>query len=380
MSEREFDVVVYGATGFTGKLVAAYLAGRTTERVRWAIAGRNADKLRALGFDVPVIVANSNDPASLRAMAARTTVVATTVGPYAKYGEPLVDACVQEGTHYCDITGEPEFVDMTRAKYHSAAQDAGVRVVSCCGFDSIPHDVGAWLCARELPDDAPMTVQGFVRSKGTFSGGTWHSAINAMANIREMGARRPPHDTPTGGRRVGGLPKKVSRNAELGCWAVPLPTIDPEVVLRSAALLPEYGPHFRYGHYARVKKLSTLVVGGVALGGILLGAQFGPTRKRLLQVKSPGDGPPEAQRAKSWFEVVFLGRSERGARAKVIVKGGDPGYTETSKMLAESALCLALDGDRLPERAGVLTTVGAMGQPLLDRLRAAGLTFDVVAP
>ncbi len=223
-----------------------------------------------------------------------------------------------------------------------------------------------------------MKVEGFVRSKGTFSGGTWHSAINAMSRLRETGQRRPPREPATDGRRVGGVKAGVHREPRLGCFAVPLPTIDPEVVLRSAATLPEYGPHFRYGHYARVKKVSTLALGAVGLGAIVIGSQLAVTRNLLLKVKAPGDGPPLEERAKSWFEVVFLGESADGTTAKVIVGGADPGYTETSKMVAESALCLALDRDQLPARAGVLTTVTGLGEPLLARLRNAGLRFDVV--
>lgn len=387
--ERDFDVVVYGATGFTGELTARYLA-KKGETSRWAIAGRNREKLERVRTelasidaaleDLEILIARSDDQASLEAMTSRTKVVLSTVGPFIEYGEPLVAACVETGTDYCDITGEPEFVELTIAKYGDAAMRAGVRIVSCCGFDSIPHDLGAWLTARQLPSNEPMVIEGFVRSKGTFSGGTWQSAIQAMANFRSAAKARKsrPRRPAPDGRKVGLVKPKVHREKKLGAWAVPLPTIDPDVVRRSAKLLPEFGPDFRYGHYARVKHLTTVVGAGLAVGGLFALSQFPPTRMLLQKVKTSGDGPDEAERSRSWFQVTFLGRAG-GETAHVEVAGGDPGYDETSKMLAEAALAMALDGDALPDRSGVLTTATGIGQPLLDRLRDAGLTFDVVA-
>lgn len=388
MATRELDVVVYGATGFTGQLTAKYLANKG-ETSRWAIAGRNPKKLEKVRSELvtidpalaelEIIIASSDNPEQLRAMAARTQVVMSTVGPFALYGEPLVAACIQEQTDYCDITGEPEFVDGILKLYSQSARDAGVRIVSCCGFDSIPHDLGAWLCARELPNDAPMKIEGFVRSRGTFSGGTWQSAIAAMAGFKRTAQARKerPRIEAGQGRRVRLLKPKVHREKELDCWAVPLPTIDPDVVRRSAAHLPEYGPDFRYGHYARVKKATTVAAAGVAVGSLFALAQLPPTLALLKKIKSSGDGPDAAERSRSWFQVTFLGEGG-GKKARVEVAGGDPGYDETAKMLAESALAMALDRDRLPHAAGVLTTASGIGQPLLDRLRDAGMTFDVV--
>lgn len=382
---RSFDVVVYGATGFTGSLAAEYMA-RKGETERWAIAGRNKGKLEALRTrlekidarwrGLPIIEASADDPESLHRMAAQTRAVISTVGPFIRYGEPLVAACVEEGTHYCDITGEPEFVDAT-LPYHDAAKEKGIKIVSCCGFDSIPHDFGAWLCARELPANQPMTVRGFVRSKGTFSGGTWQSAVNAMANVREHAAKRKqrPRLAATNGRSVKSLPMRVYREKELSCWAVPLPTIDPEIVRRSAKALGEYGPEFRYGHYAQVKKLPTVLAGGVAVGGIAVLAQFEPTRKLLQKVKGSGEGPSQEERDKSWFTATFLGEGG-GKKAQVVVSGGDPGYTETAKMVAECGLALALD--ELPEHSGVVTPVVGVGQTLVDRLKAAGMGFETI--
>ena len=196
--DRTYDIVAFGATGFTGKLVAQYLAA-SEESFRWAIAGRSADKLAAvkdelgLSDEVGVIEADSGDPASLAAMAEQTRVVLTTVGPFQKYGEPVVAACVASGTDYVDITGEPEFVNDLIRRHDEPARDAGVHIVNCCGFDSIPHDLGAYMMVQELhklSNGSPVRLEGFVSASGKFSGGTWQSAVNAMGRARQQ-LKRP---------------------------------------------------------------------------------------------------------------------------------------------------------------------------------------------
>lgn len=398
--DRTFDVIVYGATGFTGGLVAHYLAEHGPRDLRWALAGRSRTKLEALRSDLartssalaslPIVEASADDPASLARMAAQTRVVLTTVGPYALYGEPVVAACVDAATDYVDITGEPAFVDRVLATYDARAREKGIRIVHCCGFDSIPHDLGAYFTARELPATAPMTVRGFVRTRGTFSGGTWHSALNAMADIGALARGKPRKGEPSGAkaktpsasedkRVVEGLPMAIYRERALSAWAVPLPTIDPAIVLRSARALEAYGPLFRYGHYAAVKRLPTVIAGVLGVGALVALAQNKRTRAMLLDFRKPGEGPTEAERKKGWFEVTFLGESGAGARVVTKVSGGEPGYAETSKMIAESALCLALDRERLPQRHGVVTTATAMGDRLIERLVAAGMRFEVLS-
>lgn len=401
-SSRDFDVLLFGGTGFTGGLTAEYLARKVASSVRpvrWAVAGRSADKLDALrgrlaemlesdGLDASevsgalpeTVIASIGDEASLLEMASRTRALASTVGPFAEYGEPVVAACVAEGTQYADITGEPGFVTGILERHDGAARDAGVRLVSCCGFDSIPHDLGALLTVRQLPDDVPIRVEGVVRASGTFSGGTWHSAVQAMGKAREtVGALRKGLD-PGPGRKVGSTRPRARYEKRLGAWVAPLPTIDPWIVLRSACVLPEYGPEFRYGHYVRLKSLPRLALGAAFVGGVSLLAQLKPTRKLLLEMKKPGDGPDAETRARSRFTVYFFGSAERDSagdlETRVEVSGGDPGYDETAKMLSESLLSLAFDD--LPERHGVLSPAAAMGDALLARLRAAGMRFDVV--
>jgi short subunit dehydrogenase-like uncharacterized protein len=381
MAEREHDIVLFGATGFTGALTAQYLAEHGGDGVRWALAGRNRAKLEALserlGIEVPLLHADVNDDASLRSIAEAGRVVITTVGPYVTYGEPLVAACAAAGTDYVDLTGEPEFVDRMYVRHHAEAERSGARIVHACGFDSIPHDLGVLFTVEQLPEGVPLEVRGFVRAGGKPSGGTFHSAMTAFTRVRQTQQAHKERRQAEGrdnGRRVR-LAAKPHR--ELGYWAVPLPTIDPQVVARSARALERYGPDFTYGHYAGVKKLPVALGGVAGVASLFAAAQVPPVRKALLGRLGPGDGPSDEERAKSWFKVRFVGEGG-GKRVVTMVAGGDPGYTETSKMLAESALCLAQDD--LPEAGGQLTPAVAMGDALIARLQRAGITFEVVEP
>lgn len=384
--ERSYDIVVFGATGFTGRLAAEYLAQKSLEPgLRWAIAGRSAARLAevkaALTARSPacaslgVIEASSGDAASLERLAAQTRVVLTTVGPYAEHGEPLVAACIKEGTDYVDITGEPDFVDGLLDRHHEPARARGVRIVSCCGFDSIPHDLGALFTVKQLPSGAPIKVEGFVRAKGTFSGGTWQSAIGAMGNLRNQ--KKRPRREATSGRKVRGLKPRIRYESGLRAWVCPLPTIDPQIVLRSARGLAVYGPDFRYGHYVQIRSGFALAGFVVGVGAVVALAQLGPTRELLRKVRGSGEGPSPEERAKGSFKVTFHGTSG-ASRVVTRVSGGDPGYTETAKMVSESALCLALDGAKLSTPFGVLTPAEAMGDLLTARLESAGIRFEVL--
>jgi short subunit dehydrogenase-like uncharacterized protein len=378
MAEREYDVVVFGATGFTGALTAEYLAAASGAG-RWAIAGRSRAKLDAvrerLAGDVPTIVADTGDPTSVRAMAESTKVLITTVGPYINYGEPVVAACAAAGTHYVDLTGEPEFVDLMWLRHHQQAQRTGAKLVHSCGFDSIPYDLGAFYSVGQLPEHEPIKLEGFVRAGGTFSGGTLHSAVHIMARLRQgrqVATQRKRLEAQPDGRRVRGITGPPHRDSTAGGWVLPAPTIDPVTVLRSARALDRYGPDFSYGHYIVAKHLPTAAGLACGVGTVVALAQLPPTRKALLMLKDPGDGPSPEQRAKGWFTVRFRGEGG-GRRVVTEVTGGDPGYGETSKMLAQAAMCLAHDD--LPDRAGQLTPAVAMGQALIDRLSAAGIGF-----
>jgi short subunit dehydrogenase-like uncharacterized protein len=386
--DRELDVVLFGATGYTGGLTADYLAGAVPEGCRWGLAGRNRSRLEAVRdrlaatdpalADLPLLHADTTEPASLADVAARARVVITTVGPYVEHGDPLVAACAEAGTDYVDLTGEPEFVDRTYLAHHARAVETGARIVHACGFDSVPHDLGVLFTVAQLPAGVPLRVRGVVRSNASLSGGTFASALGAFARARQtkqVHAERRRVEPRVQGRRVRTRVERPHRDPDLGYWLVPLPTIDPLVVRRSAAALEEYGPDFTYGHYAGVQRLPNVVAGVGLVGGLAAAAQVPPLRRLLLSRLPQGAGPSEERRARSWFTVDLVG--EGGGRwVHTQVRGGDPGYTETAKMLAESALCLAYDDN--PPTAGQVTTAAAMGHRLLDRLVRAGMGFTVV--
>lgn len=387
---RTYDIVLFGATGFVGVLTAEYLAAHAPAGLRWAIAGRDTGKLERLReklaeahpacAELPLVRAGVADPASLREMAGHARVVATTVGPYIAYGQELVAACADAGTDYVDLTGEPEFVDLMYVRHDARARETGARLVHSCGFDSVPHDLGAYFTVRQLPEGVPLRVDGFVRSNATFSGGTFASALTQMGRGPQMlaAARDRRRYEPRLVDRKAYAPPSAPRYAgEIGAWALPLPTIDPQVVQRSARALERYGPDFRYRHYAAVKTLPFAVGGAAAVSGLVAAAQVPPARRWLSSRLKPGDGPSERRRADSWFSVRFVGEGG-GKRVFTEVSGGDPGYDETAKMLGEAALCLALDDD-LPDVAGQLTTAVAMGDALTARLTTAGLRFRVAA-
>jgi short subunit dehydrogenase-like uncharacterized protein len=404
MTDREHDVVVFGATGFVGELLAAYLAEHAPAEARIALAGRSQaklaavrDRLPAAAREWPLLVADSTDAASLAALAASTTVVATTVGPYAKYGMPLVEACAAAGTHYADLTGEVLFVREAADKTDAAARATGARIVHSCGYDSIPSDIGTLLLHEQAVTDGAgglTDVQMVATFRGGFSGGTLDSARTQIDTIRsDKAARTITFD------EYGLSPDRVAepdvrqpadagppaRGAD-GTWHAPfvMAPYNTRIVRRSNALLDwAYGRDLRYGEVMGCGKgVGGLAVSAGVTGGMVafLGAMaLKPTRMLLDRVlPAPGSGPDEEARRKGWFRSEFAATTESGKRYRAVVAGpGDPGYAATAVMLGESALALALDADRLPDRAGSLTPATGIGVVLAERLRAAGHTYSV---
>ena len=383
---RSYEIVIFGATGFTGGMVAEYLAKHAPAGLKWAIAGRSRQKLEAVkkrlaalgpgASDLGVIEASVDDDASLERMAAETRVLVTTVGPFIDYGEPVVRACVKQGTDYIDSTGEPNFLNLLLGRYGEQAARGKVRVVPSCGFDSIPADLGTLFTVKQLPSDQPIRLAGYLRVQAAFSGGTERSAIKSLAPPPP--GVEPMRPSPGAGRRVALSKGKVERRPDLGGWAAPLPTIDRSIVLRSAATIERYGPDFSYSHNAIHSSFIILLLAAWFFGWLALIAKIGPLRELLLKlVKKSGQGPTQEQMSKAWFKLALVAEcGEKTLRTEV--SGGDPGYVETSRMLAESALCLARDRDSLPARAGVLTPAEAMGDALLERLQRAGMSFKVL--
>ena len=379
---RDFDIVLLGATGFTGGLIADYLAAQAPSSVRMALAGRSLTKLEAVrartGAALALIEVDATDAAALRALTARCRVLITTVGPYILHGDLVVAACADTGTDYLDLTGEPEFADLTYLKHHARAAQTGARLIHACGFDSIPHDLGTQFTVDQLPEGVPISVRGFVRMKGTFSGGTAASALEIMGRMRQgkttHDIRRQIEPEPVG-RTVRGVTGKVSKDADTGWWVAPMPTIDPLIVAESARQLDRYGPDFSYSHSLAVDSPVALAGMAAGVGALAAAAQVPAARRALTRLRPSGSGPTQAQRDAAWFAVRFIGEGG-GKRVVTEVAGGDAGYTETAKMISEAALCLALDD--LPVTAGQVTTASAMGPALRTRLQAAGITFTVL--
>lgn len=384
--DRPFDITLFGASSFVGLLTAQYLAG-ARPGMRWALAGRNRAKLEAVLRELPattpapqLLIANVDDAASVRALAQSARVVLTTVGPYTHYGEPLVAACAELGTDYVDLTGEPEFFKRMIARYHGTAARSGARILHACGFDSIPHDLGALYTLHALRerlapaerDTTPITIEGVVRMRAKISGGTWQSALQVLS---ETSGLPNPQPIQVDGRSIGRVPPRIHRRDELGLWVLPAPTIDPEIVCHSASLSPEYGPQFRYGHYITFK--NPLQVGAFLAGAgtVIALSKLAPARALLSKLNPPGRGPSQEVRDQSFFRVTFFGQAA-GQRVQCRVSGGDPGYTETAKMMAETGLCLAFDRERTRACAGVLTPAFALGDVLIERLQRAGISFE----
>ena len=403
--EDLLDVVLYSATGFVGRLTAEHLA-RHAGGARIGLAGRSRDKLAALrrelgaaAQDWELIVADAGDPASLAAMAAATKVVATTVGPYGKYDRGLAQACAQAGTDYCDLTGEVPFIRGSIDRSHDTAVASGARIVHACGFDSIPSDLGVLLLHERVKADGEgeleettLLVESF---KGGISGGTIDSMRTVIDEIKSNAATRTlvldPYSLspdrgaePDLGERDG---LGLGRSSELGGrWTAPfiMATFNTRVVRRSNALQDwAYGRRFRYSEVMGVGRspLAPALAAGTALGigGLGLGMALPPTRFLLDRVlPSPGQGPSQSTRDNGHFRIRVHARTSSGARYdSVVAATGDPGYAATAVMFGQSALCLALDGERLPPGGGVLTPATAMGSVLADRLRAQGFTLEV---
>lgn len=377
MSERTFDIILFGATGFTGQLVAEVLAAKqAAETFRLAIAGRNLDKLETLRAqigdpNIGIIQADTGDKSSLLDMVRQGHILINTAGPFNWYGHSVVQACVDAGTHYMDITGEPAFVHKVFQDHHQAAKDKGICLINCCGFDSIPADLGAWLTACALPQEAPKRIQAFVRTNATFSGGTWTTAIHAIYQRtvhkeakHSSGPRHP--DTPR-------LPLKIHFHPIVRRWAIPMPVVDPHIVKRSARHLPkDYGEAVAYGQYYTVGSLWKLIrlVGTISMVFVLV--RFDSTRNWLFRKFPAGTGPSPEKRKASRFEVRVIGTTEK-EQVETVFSGGDPGYDDTAKMLSEAAFTLK---DRIAAGRlvpGVRTPVEALGQELVDRLKLQGL-------
>ena len=403
---RDLDIVVYGATGFVGALVAEYLAGHAPDGTRIALAGRSAERLAAvrsrIGVDWPVLVADAGDEAAVGQLAAAAHVVVSTVGPYARYGRALTHACAAAGTDYVDLTGEVLFVRDSVDANHELARSTGARIVHSCGFDSIPSDLGVHLLWQQVQADGAGeltdTTLVVTSMRGGFSGGTIDSMRNQLDVVRKDRALRRVAASPYSlspdraaepdlGRQEDMITLKGQEvDPSLRGTLAPfvMASYNTRVVRRSNALRGwAYGRRFRYREAMSVgtSPLSPVVAAGTkaVLGALVVGLSLPPTRfvlDRLLP--KPGEGPDEKARTQGHFTVDLFTKTTTGARYTSRVRAkGDPGYAATAVMLGESALTLVLNRTELPEvEGGVLTPSTALGDALVERLRQAGLTLS----
>ncbi|MEV0028495.1 saccharopine dehydrogenase NADP-binding domain-containing protein [Nocardia sp. NPDC050793] len=409
---REFDIALFGATGFVGKLTAEYLLDAAPSDARIALAGRSLDKLtkvraelgpKAASWDL--VVADSTDQAALDALAARTKVVVTTVGPYLRYGLPLVAACAKAGTHYADLTGEPLFIREAIDTYHDEAVRTGAKIVNSCGYDSIPSDLSVYQVYRTSVSDntGELTDTTLIASlKGGVSGGTIDSGRAMMEAIAADSSKASVLSHPyslspdksmepdVGRQSDQALQRASGIDPSLDGWVSTfvMAAHNTKIVRRSNGLLGwVYGKNFRYREVMSAGKSAAapLVAAGMA-GGIVatmatgaLLSRVSAGRKLLDRVlPKPGTGPSEEARRSGWFTMKTYAHTTSGAKYVATFAGqGDPGYQATAVMLGESGLSLAFDTDKQPELAGILTPAAAMGDALTDRLRAAGMTIEV---
>ena len=402
------DLVVFGATSFVGQILVRYLADEfgCRGRLRWAIAGRSRSKLETLreslgsaAARLPIVVADAADGSALRAMCESTRVVVSTVGPYALYGEPLVQACAETGTDYCDLTGEPQFIRRMVDRYEATARKSGARIVHCCGFDSMPSDLGVRLLQKEARKrygrPFPRIKMRVKHMSGGFSGGTVASAMNAFREAAADPAMRkelanPYSLCPPGhGSKVRQPNVKFAEyDPDFRAWVAPfvMAAINVRIVHRSNALSESaYGADFKYdeavltGDGLRGRALASGIA--VGLGGFALAAGVPPVRSALERfvLPAPGEGPsPEAQK-KGRYDLRFFGSTEDGKSLRLKVTGkGDPGYGSTSKMLGQAAAWLALELPKRKVRGGFWTPATIFDDEFVDRLvEHAGMTFEV---
>lgn len=401
MTNPRFDIIVYGATSFVGQIITRYMHSQFADgAISWAIAGRSLSKLEGLRDSVgltgvELIVADAQDEAALSRMCTRTRVVMSTVGPYALYGDLLVKVCAKTGTDYCDLTGEPQWIRKMQARHAAEAQASGARIVHCCGFDSIPSDLGVHFLQRRSVEafgqPCEQIAMRVASIKGGASGGTIASMVNMVKEaVRDPDLRRELKDPyslcpPDHGFTAVQRDVPIEYDKASGGWIAPfiMAGINTRVVHRSNALSGSgYGARFRYEEAVIAKGRATALAATWGVNALMLGLAVPPVRWLLetAVLPKPGEGPSEQAQLEGGFELIFLGSTAKGDTIRCRVTGDrDPGYGSTAKMLSQAAACLAKDvPDDVP--GGFWTPATILGDRLIDRLRAdAGLTFEVLA-
>ena len=366
MVDKKYDIIVYGASGFTGKLICDYLYHHhDSKNLKWAIAGRNKSKLSSISkkYNIDLFVANSFDMDSLNLITAETKLIISVVGPYSLYGKKLIESCINNRCHYLDLTGEPDFVHFVEHNYSEKANNNNVILMNCCGFESIPPDIGTYYTIKKLKDQNAK-VKTFLKTKGKISGGTWASFLNSFTS------KKPIIKTSNKGEKV----KKIFYVKELKKWALIFPVIDKHIVRKSAKNL-NYGKDFSFNEYILFNSLFKIIGLIISIGFIGFLAKFKFFRNWLTSFIPSGNGPNKEERRKHWFELKIFAYTKT-EQIITTVSGGDPGYGETSKFISEMALCIILDYDRLNSNKGVITPAQCGGDLMIERLINANIKFN----
>jgi len=387
--QKKYEIVLYGATGFTGQLCAKYLMNNYPD-LNWAIAGRDKEKLEQLKSDInfsgDVLIADGQDLEALNALAEQTKVVLSTAGPFARYGSLLVQACVEQGSHYTDITGENHWVRDMIDQHHEKAASKGVRIIPSCGYDSIPSDIGTYFAVSQF--DKPVSrVDVYQEAVGSASGGTTETMFtigNVPKKMRGPFVLNPQNSVSDIQRKLSKDGFKIQKIEQLDGWsgAGLMAIANTRVVRRSAALMEQnkkpYGKDFTFGEHGlfKTKKLAKITSYGLLFAVMIIASPLRHIVRPFLL--KPGEGPSKEARDKGWFRSTFIAQAEDGEQKTCSIYGsGDPGYKSTSKLVCESALVLA-KSDNLPggdQYGGVLTSAVGLGDELISRLKTAGIEF-----
>ena len=390
--QKDIDIIIYGATGFTGQLCVKYFQSLNTG-VKWAIAGRDQEKLQKVALDnsadVEILIADSDDEAALDILTSRATVILSTTGPFHRYGSKLVASCVKNSTNYVDITGENFWVKGLIAKHHEEASEKGIRIIPSCGYDSIPSDLGVFYSAKAL--NKPIKrIESFHSWEGGASGGTLETMFSMgdldlgddlldpyLLNPKDSYTQEQKEQSSD---RVG-----IAKKNEINAWSGPfiMATANTRVVRRTEALLSlrqeSYGSNFTYQEHA-LHKTWFSAFKSIIVTGISVLVLMSPLKRAVKPfLPKPGEGPSEAVQENGWFDCKYIVETEDGKKSVFNMNAkGDPGYKVTAKLISECALCLIEDADDLPggsEYGGVLTSASGLGQPLISRLTKVGVNF-----
>jgi len=370
---KKYDIVVFGATGFTGELICDYLLGHEESKgLNIAVAARDKEKLekvvsRFSSNSPDMLVVDSFDKESIDSMTSLAKLIITVVGPYSLYGEYLVESCTKNSTHYVDLTGEPNFVHTIRKKYSEAAINSKSIIVNSCGLESIIPDVGTLYTVSKMKSDK-KDITYYLKSRGTISGGTWASFINALYSNKPIIGRGSKSGS---GKKI----KKIFYNKDFKSWSIIFPVIDKQIVYRSSKTDNIYGNNFSFNEYMMIKTFFQVIVLMLSILSITFISKLGLLKKQLLSLRPSGSGPSIEQRKRNWFKGIFVGV---GDNEKVVTQlsGGDPGYGETAKFISEIALCIINDYDNLKGKAGIMTPVECTGDLMINRLENAGIKFE----